>query len=120
MVPLYAIYVRRDAYMITPVTVPEYELPLLQELFGVENVQNANGKPADRNGPGSAVGEFMPSDDEYARFCAKYGADLVVQVYGKQKTALAKLVKAAGKPKAKTDAATADIATADESGTGTE
>ena len=103
MTPLYAIRIRRDAHTITPVTVPEYELPLLQEIFGVENVQNADGKTADENGLGKPVGEFTPSCDEYGRFCAKYGTDRVETVWGKQKTTLIKLVKAASKSKAKTE-----------------
>ena len=84
MTPLYAIRIRRDAHTITPVTVPEYELPLLQELFGVENVQNADKKRVDEAGIGSPAGSFKASDDEYGRFCAKYGVELVEQVYGKR------------------------------------
>lgn len=42
MTPLYEILIRRDAHTITPVTVPDYEVPLIQELFGTENVQNAD------------------------------------------------------------------------------
>ena len=84
MTPLFEIRIRRDAHTITPVTVPEYEVPVLQELFGVENVQNAEGKRADENGIGSPVASFKASDDEYERFCVKYGVELVELVYGKK------------------------------------
>ena len=84
MVPLYNIHVRRDAHTITPVTVPEYELPLLYEIFGIENVHNADGKRIDEQGIGPAVGQYSPSGDEYERFCAKYGVELVEQVFGKK------------------------------------
>ena len=83
MVPLYNIRVRRDAHTITPVTVPEYELLLLQELFGAENVQNADGRSIDEQGIGAVVGQYN-AGDEYERFCAKYGFDLVESVYGKK------------------------------------
>ena len=103
MVALYSIMVRRDAHTTTPVTVPEYELPLLQEIFGVENVHNADGKRVDERGLGPAVGQFSPSGDEYERFCAKYGIELVEQVFGKSKAGLTKQVNAA-KQKAKAKA----------------
>ena len=88
MVPLYSILVRRDAHTTTPVTVPEYELPILQAVFGVENVHNAEGKRVDEKGPGKAIGQFRPSDNEYERFCAKYGVERVEQVFGKDRKAV--------------------------------
>ena len=94
MVALYSILVRRDAHTTTPVTVPEYELPLLQEIFGIENVHNADGKRVDEKGLGPAVGQFNPSN-EYERFRAKYGVELVEQVFGKSKEKLTKQVNAA-------------------------
>ena len=84
MTPLYEIRIRRDAHTVTPITVPEYELPLLQEIFGVENVHNAAKKRADEAGCGTPVGSFKASEDEYERFCAKYGVELVEQVFGKK------------------------------------
>lgn len=86
MVALYSILVRRDTHTTTQITAPEYELPLLQEIFGVENVHNADGKRVDEHGLAPAVGQFSPSGDEYERFCAKYGIELVERVCGKSKT----------------------------------
>ena len=58
MTPLYEIRIRRDAHTVTPVTVPEYELPLLQEIFGAENVHNADRKRVDDGSPRNA-GRFV-------------------------------------------------------------
>ncbi len=99
MTPLYEILIRRDAHTITPVTIPEYELPIVQELFGTENVQNADRVRADEAGIGSPVGSFKASDDEYERFCVKYGIELVEMVYGKKGSKA--LEKAMGETKAK-------------------
>ena len=88
MTPLYEIRIRRDAHTVTPVTVPEYELPLLQEIFGAENVHNADRKRVDEAGCGTPVGSFRASEDEYERFCAKYGIELVEQVFGKDRKAV--------------------------------
>ena len=99
MTPLYEILIRRDAHTITPVTIPEYELPIVQELFGTENVQNADKVRADEAGIGSPVGSFKASDDEYERFCVKYGIELVEMVYGKKGSKA--LEKAMGETKAK-------------------
>ena len=84
MTPLYEIRIRRDAHTVTPITVPEYELPLLQEIFGIENVHNADKKRVDEAGCGTPAGSFKASEDEYERFCAKYGVELVEQVFGKK------------------------------------
>ena len=106
MVPIYTVLVRRDAHTTTPATIPEYELPLMQEIFGKENVHNAEGKRVDEQGIGSSVGQYEPSDDEYERFCAKYGVELVEGVFGKSKTELTKQVaEASKKPKTKTEPA---------------
>lgn len=102
MTPLYEIRIRRDAHTVTPVTVPEYELPLLQEIFGAENVHNADRKRVDEAGCGTPVGSFRASEDEYERFCAKYGAERVEQVYGKSKAGLNKQVGDAKKTGTKT------------------
>ena len=102
MTPLYEILIRRDAHTITPVTVPDYEVPLIQELFGTENVQNADKVRADEAGIGSPIGSFKASDDEYVRFCVKYGVELVEMVYGKKGSKA--LEKAMGETKAKPSA----------------
>lgn len=105
MVPIYTVLVRRDAHTTTPATIPEYELPLLQEIFGIENVHNAEGKRIDEQGIGSSVGQYE-SGDEYERFCAKYGVELVEGVFGKSKAGLTKQVaEASKKPKTKTEPA---------------
>lgn len=99
--PLYEIRVRRDAHTINHVTVPEYEIPILQELFGTENVQNAEGKRLDESGIGVSVGTFE-AGDEYDRFCAKYGVEPVEAVYGRKGAkALEKAVTEAKKTTAK-------------------
>ena len=102
MTSLYEILIRRDAHTITPITIPDYELPIVQELFGIENVQNADRVRADEGGIGSPVGSFKASDDEYERFCVKYGVELVETIYGKKGSGA--LEKAMGETKAKTSA----------------
>lgn len=82
MTPLYEVRVRRDAHTINHVIVPQYEIAILQELFGTENVQNAEGKSLDES-IGASVGAFE-AGDEYDRFCAKYGAETVEAVYGRK------------------------------------
>jgi hypothetical protein len=84
MTPIYLINVRRDAHTTTPVTVPEYEVALLQTLFGEENVHNADGKRIDENGLGAPAGEWAESDDEFERLANKYGAEMIESVYGKK------------------------------------
>ena len=84
MIPIYQVLVRRDANTITPSMVPEYEFALLQELFGAENVQNVDRRRVDEDGAGTPVGTFVASEDEYDRCSAKYGADVVEQIYGKK------------------------------------
>lgn len=88
MTPTYLIHIRRDANTITPVNVPEYEVPILQEMFGTENVHNADGKRVDEAGIGICIAECPLADDEFARLAAKYGASdeglVVEQVYGKK------------------------------------
>lgn len=102
MTPLYEILIRRDAHTITPVTIPDYELPIVQELFGIENVQNADRIRADEGGIGSPIGSFTASDDEYERFCVKYGVELVEMIYGKKGSRA--LEKAMGETKGKASA----------------
>ena len=71
-VPLLNVTIRRDAMTITPVTVPPYELTLLRQMFGKENVIE---------GEQARVIE-VDSETEYERLSAKYGAAKVSKVYG--------------------------------------
>jgi len=95
-VPMVSVTVRRDANTITPVAVPVYELTMLRQMFGKENV-NGDEK----------VGHIeVDAASEFERLCAKYGAQKVMKVYGDDGgERLAELVeKAAVKaPKAKTE-----------------
>lgn len=71
-VPLLAVTIRRDANTITPVTVPPYEMTMLRQIFGKENVQE-----------GEQVGVFQADPKgEYERLSAKYGQPKVSKVYG--------------------------------------
>jgi hypothetical protein len=89
-VPLVEVMVRRDANTITPVTVPPYELTLLRQMFGKENV----------NGDKEVAVIEVETEGEFDRLCAKYGPQKVVKVYGDDGgERLAELVqKAAVKP----------------------
>jgi hypothetical protein len=71
-VELHSVTVRRDAQTITPVTVPEYEIPVLKNLFGKENI---------------TVNEVVRTiavepEGEYERLCAKYGFELIAKIFG--------------------------------------
>ena len=71
-VPMVEVMVRRDANTITPVAVPPYELTMLRQMFGKENV---NGD--------KTVGQMeVDPAAEFERLSAKYGAQKVVKVYG--------------------------------------
>lgn len=90
LLKLYAVQVRRDAHTITPLTVPEHEVGVLQSVFGEENVQNLRGQPIEANplGAGDVVGE-RDFTGEFERLASKYGSDekgeLVVEaVFGKK------------------------------------
>ena len=63
-VPLLNVTIRRDANTITPVTVPPYELSLLRQMFGKENVTE---------GDQAGVIE-VDASTEHERLSAKYGA----------------------------------------------
>lgn len=108
MTPLYTIHVRRDAHTLTPVFVPEYEIPLLQALFGTENILNSDNTRVDQNGNGPIAGEYKTPEDEYARLAIKYGEEHIEEVYGKRLTkALDNAIDAAkksraGRPRAET------------------
>ncbi len=91
-VPLIQVTIRRDANTITPVSVPPYELTILRNMFGKENVTE-----------GEEVGTFeVEANGEHERLSAKYGQGKVVKVYGDDDgERLAELVeKAAVKVKA--------------------
>lgn len=81
---LYPAKIRRDAHTTTPVNVPEHEVPILQEIFGEENVQTPEGLSVAEHGLGEPVGEMPAQDDEFGRLSAKYGAKVVEEVYGKK------------------------------------
>ncbi len=71
-VPLLHVTIRRDANTITPVTVPPYELTMLRQMFGKENVTE---------GDEAGVIE-VDTATEHERLSAKYGAAKVSKVYG--------------------------------------
>lgn len=71
-VPLLSVTIRRDANTITPVTVPPYEMTLLRQIFGKENVTE-----------GEQVGVYeVDPAAEHERMSAKYGQTKVAKVYG--------------------------------------
>lgn len=71
-VPMVEATVRRDANTIVTVAVPPYELTMMRQMFGKENVTE-----------GKAVGEIeVEPANEHERLSAKYGAQKVVKVYG--------------------------------------
>lgn len=71
-VPLIQVTIRRDANTITPVTVPPYEMTVLRNMFGKENVVE-----------GDVVGEIeVNAEGEHERLAAKYGFEKIAKVYG--------------------------------------
>lgn len=71
-IPLINATIRRDANTITPVTVAPYELTILRNMFGKENVTE-----------GESAGTIdVDASGEFERLQAKYGAGKVVKVYG--------------------------------------
>lgn len=86
---LYTVLIQKDTYSLVPDTVTENEIPILQELHGASNVKNAKGNPVDDDGLGSPVKTFEPQD-EFARLCNRYGADVVQQIYGTRGNGLKK------------------------------
>lgn len=72
LITLVAVTVRRDAFTITPTTVPPYEVTMLRTLFGKENVVE-QGKAGTRE---------VDADAEHERLANKYGADKVIRVFG--------------------------------------
>ena len=71
-VELIDVTVRRDAMTITPVSIPEYEIPVLRTLFGKENVTT---NEVLRN-------IEVDPEGEYERLCAKYGYELIAKIFG--------------------------------------
>lgn len=64
--------IRRDAVTITPVTVPDYEIPVLRNIFGKENI---------------TVGDVLhtievEAEGEYDRLSAKYGFEVISKIFG--------------------------------------
>lgn len=71
-VELHSVTVRRDAQTITPITVPDYEIAVLRNLFGKENI---------------TVGDVLRTieiepEGEYERLCAKYGFEIIAKIFG--------------------------------------
>ena len=99
LVPLLAVTIRRDAHTITQTTVPAYEMTLLRQMFGKENVTE-----------GEAVGELeVVPTGEHERLCAKYGSDKIAKVYGDDEgERLAELVEKAATKAKTTKSAKAD------------
>lgn len=89
-VPVFRVNVRRDAHTTTPVEVPLHEIPILQTVFGEENVNHpAGGTVADNKLEDSdSIGTMAVMDGEFDRLAAKYGGNddglMVEQVYGKK------------------------------------
>lgn len=88
---IYSIQIRRDANTITPTQVPQHEVPILQTMFGAENVHNANGKRLDENALTDAdvAGEVdLNPATEHDRLAGKYGTNdegvIVELVFGKK------------------------------------
>lgn len=71
-IPLVTVNVRRDAFTITPTTVPPYEVTMLRTLFGKENVTE-QGKAGTRE---------LDAEAEHERLSNKYGVDKVIRVFG--------------------------------------
>ena len=94
-VPMVEVTVRHDANTITPVAVPPYELTMLRQMFGKENVTGDK-----------VVGSIeVEPDQEFERLSAKYGAQKAVKVYGddggeRLKELVEKAAVKAEKPKA--------------------
>ena len=81
---LFPVKIRRDAHTTTPVDIPEHEVPIVQEIFGEENVQTADGLSIAEYGLGESSGEAPDQEDEFGRLSAKYGTEAVEAVYGKK------------------------------------
>lgn len=100
-VPLMQVTIRRDAHTINKVHVRPYELTILRQMFGKENVHSEVQVGTQEVDPAA----------EFDRLCAKYGAEKVVKVYGDdggerlQELVAKAAVKPAKKPAEKAEAA---------------
>lgn len=77
-IKLIKVLVRKDAMMTTEAEVGKHELPILESIFGKENINVINVKLPER--------EIENVNDEYQRLAMKYGGNdeglFVKQIYG--------------------------------------
>lgn len=83
-VNLYSVRIRRDAHTTIAETVTGHELPVLQAIFGIENVHNQEGKRIDQEGMDSPIStrKIDSIEEEYERLYMKYGSTVIERVYG--------------------------------------
>lgn len=88
---IYSLRIRRDANTMTPIEVPEHEVPILQSIYGEESIHNIDGKRIDEVGlAGADVVADVERDPstEFDRLAARYGGNddglIVEQIYGKK------------------------------------
>ncbi|MGC4395998.1 hypothetical protein [Hydrogenophaga sp. T2] len=74
LIPLVALMITRDPMTILPREVPEHELPIVQAVFGEDNVEVQGAVE------GASV-ELDPSQ-EAERLAGKYGTDALEKAYG--------------------------------------
>lgn len=99
MKTIYHATIRRDAQTITPVTVPAYELAVLKDVFGDENVVT-----------GGVAGQWRESEDEFDRLSRKYGQAAVEKVYGtKASGGLENAIERADRKESKANDAQAEL-----------
>lgn len=101
---LYKVLIRKDTTTLIPTTVTRNEIAILQEIHGFDYVLNEDGNRIEE-GLGNPVGKFDSGEDEFKRLCKKYGAEVVVKIYGNRGTGLKK-------PDPEADIAETDIAEA--------
>lgn len=89
LISLVAVMITRDAMTILPRDLPEHELPVVQAVFGEDNVQVL--------GPVEDQTVTLDSSLEAERLAGKYGTDALEKAYGTNfKGAIAKACAAAG------------------------
>jgi hypothetical protein len=89
MMALYPVSLRHDAATELTCHVPAHELPILQALYGAENVTR---------GAAWTATHALDEAQEYARLCRKYGETVVSPLYGPtQPNRLASALKEATK-----------------------
>lgn len=98
-----ALIVTRDAMTILPTTVPVHERPIVEAVFGKDNVQEADDQSA-------AVPVEIDVEGEVARLEGKFGSDALEKAHGKNYGAAITdgVSTAAVKKTAKAKAGTAD------------